>query len=86
MLDPAVLFDLGKIVLAAVAAALVAFILAGLLLGPATGLLKASESVDLIAETGIVLLLFLAGLELSLDRIRDVGRVALLAGLGSVRL
>lgn len=94
MLDPAILFDLGKIVIAAMAAALlarvarapaiVAFIVAGLLLGPATGLLAPTAAVHLITETGIVLLLFLVGLELSLDKIRDVGRVAILAGLGQV--
>ncbi|HUF69262.1 MAG TPA: cation:proton antiporter family protein [Longimicrobiales bacterium] len=94
MPDTAILLALGKIVLAAVATALVArllrapaivaFIIAGLLLGPATGLLEASASVHVIAETGIVLLLFLVGLELSLDKIRDVGRVALIAGLGQV--
>lgn len=59
---------------------IVAYILAGLALGPATGLLGAAESIDLIGHVGIVLLLFLVGLELSLDKIRDVGRVALVAG------
>jgi len=63
---------------------IVAYIVAGLLLGPITGLISASEAVDLIAEVGIALLLFLVGLELSLDRIRDVGKVAVIAGLGQV--
>ncbi|MFU8829567.1 MAG: cation:proton antiporter, partial [Phycisphaerales bacterium] len=63
---------------------IVAFILAGLVLGPVTGLLKMTESLELIAETGIALLLFLVGLELSLARIRDVGPVALVAGIGQV--
>ncbi len=63
---------------------IVAYILAGLLLGPITGLISASEAVDLISEVGIALLLFLVGLELSLDRIRDVGKVAVVAGLGQV--
>lgn len=94
MTDFPLLRDLGLILVAGTAIALlarrlntptiVAYILAGLLLGPATGLIGASPSIDLIAETGIVLLLFLVGLELSLDKIRDVGRVAVLAGIGQV--
>jgi Kef-type K+ transport system membrane component KefB len=63
---------------------IVAYIVAGLLLGPLTGLISESEAVHLIAEVGIALLLFLVGLELSLDRIRDVGKVAVVAGLGQV--
>ena len=63
---------------------IIAFILSGLVLGPIVGLLAPSESIDLIAETGIVLLLFLVGLELSLEKIRDVGRVAVIAGIGQV--
>lgn len=63
---------------------IIAYIAAGLLLGPVTGLLVETESIELIAETGIVLLLFLVGLELSLDKIRDVGRVSIVAGLGQV--
>lgn len=63
---------------------IVAYIVAGLLLGPITGLIAASDAVDLIAEVGIALLLFLVGLELSLARIRDVGKVALVAGIGQV--
>jgi Kef-type K+ transport system membrane component KefB len=63
---------------------IVAYIVAGLLLGPVTGLIAASEAVHLIAEVGIALLLFLVGLELSLQRIRDVGKVAVVAGIGQV--
>jgi Kef-type K+ transport system membrane component KefB len=86
--------DLGLIVVAGAAClvlgqrlrtpSIVAYIVAGLLLGPVTGLIGASEAVDLIAEVGIALLLFLVGLELSLDRIRDVGKVAVVAGIGQV--
>jgi Kef-type K+ transport system membrane component KefB len=63
---------------------IVAYLLAGLIIGPATGLLEATDATEMIAEAGIVLLLFLVGLELSLDKIRDVGRVAIVAGLGQV--
>ncbi|CAN5154157.1 cation:proton antiporter [soil metagenome] len=94
MTDFPLLRDLGYILLAATGFVLVArklntptivaYILAGLFLGPVTGLMQATDSVDLISEVGIALLLFVVGLELSLDKIRDVGRVAVVAGLGQV--
>jgi Kef-type K+ transport system membrane component KefB len=63
---------------------IVAYIAAGLVLGPLTGILEVGEAIHMISEVGIALLLFLVGLELSLDKIRDVGKVAVLAGLGQV--
>jgi Kef-type K+ transport system membrane component KefB len=65
---------------------IVAYMAAGLLLGPVTRLLTVSETVELISETGIALLLFLVGLELSLDHIRGVGRVAVLGGTAQILL
>jgi Kef-type K+ transport system membrane component KefB len=63
---------------------IVAYLAAGLVLGPVAGLLTVGDAIHLIAEVGIALLLFLVGLELSLDKIRDVGKVAVLAGIGQV--
>jgi Kef-type K+ transport system membrane component KefB len=51
-----------------------------------TRLVVVSPSIDLVSEVGIALLLFLVGLELNVDRIRDVGRVALLGGTLQVGL
>lgn len=65
---------------------IVAYLLAGVLLGPVTGWVHFSPEDQLISKVGIVLLLFLVGLELSFDKIRGVGRVAVLAGLGQVGL
>jgi len=70
----------------------VAYLFAGLLLGPVLRILEQTAdhgghgegALEVIAEVGIVLLLFLVGLELSLDKIRDVGKVALAAGIGQV--
>jgi Kef-type K+ transport system membrane component KefB len=62
----------------------VAYILAGLALGPVFGLVEVSHTLEVVSEVGIALLLFLVGLELSLDKVRDVGRVAVVAGLGQV--
>jgi Kef-type K+ transport system membrane component KefB len=59
---------------------LVAYILAGVLLGPGLGLVKLDHALELISELGIALLLFLVGLELSLQKIKDLGRVALILG------
>lgn len=63
---------------------ILAFMLAGLLLGPVLGLLTVSDSLHLFSELGVALLLFVVGLELSLERIRDLGRPALLAGVAQV--
>jgi Kef-type K+ transport system membrane component KefB len=84
------LLDLGFIVITAAVFAflgklvkmpsLVAYILAGVLLGPGLGLVKLDHTLELISELGIALLLFLVGLELSLQKIRDLGRVAMILG------
>lgn len=63
---------------------IVAYILAGIMLGPVLGLVDLSHSLELISKVGIALLLFLVGLELSFAKIRDVGKVAIVAGLGQV--
>lgn len=73
---------------------IVTYIVTGLLLGPiGLNLLSlqfshdghgAESAIAVIAELGIVLLLFLVGLELSLDKIRAVGKVAVAAGVGQV--
>ncbi len=66
--------------------AIVAYLLAGLFLGPLTGAVELSEGLRTISDAGIVLLLFLVGLELSFDKIRNLGRAAALAGLGQIAL
>lgn len=63
---------------------IVSYLLAGVFLGPLTGWVHFSEADRLIPKVGIVLLLFLVGLELSFDKIKGVGRVAVVAGLGQV--
>lgn len=59
---------------------ILAYMVAGLLLGSAAGIYVASNSVELISELGVALLLFVVGMELSLDKLRDVGRPAVVAG------
>ena len=64
--------------------AIVVYLLCGVLIGPVFGLVEMSAALELISETGIALLLFLVGLELSFNKIRDVGKVAIAAGIGQV--
>ncbi len=88
------LVSLGWIVLAAAACGLlarrislppiVAYLVAGLLIGPVFGVVEDSPPMERISGMGITLLLFLVGLELSYEKIRDVGAVAVVAGLGQV--
>lgn len=64
-------------------------LLSGVLIGPrALGLVSDVQSIEQIAEVGVVLLLFMIGLEFSLERLRDIfGRVAvggLLQVLGTI--
>jgi len=63
-----------------------AYLVAGLVLGPVTGAMVLTPAIGEISEMGVVFLLFLVGLELSLDRIREVGKVAVAAGLAQVVL
>ena len=66
---------------------IMAFIAVGILAGSA-GLdwVSASEQVNLFAELGITLLLFVVGLKLDPQEIRAVGPVAIVAGLGQISL
>ncbi len=65
--------------------ALVGFLVAGMLIGPtATGLIRSTETVDALAEIGVVLLLFAIGLDVSLEQLSRVRRVVL--GAGSVQV
>jgi Kef-type K+ transport system membrane component KefB len=64
---------------------IVAFIAVGILVGPSLlGWVDESVAVELLAEIGIALLLFVVGLKLDLNLIRTMGPVALATGLGQV--
>lgn len=57
--------------------AVVGYILAGVLLGPSVlGLVRNRESVQFLAELGVLMLLFLVGMELSIRSFKSVWRVA----------
>ncbi|HKL76933.1 MAG TPA: cation:proton antiporter [Gammaproteobacteria bacterium] len=64
---------------------IVAFIVVGLLVGPTgLGLVTAHNQIDLLAQVGITILLFLVGLKLDLHLVRRLGPVALATGLGQL--
>jgi Kef-type K+ transport system membrane component KefB len=64
---------------------IVSFIAVGILAGPsALHIARSSEYIELFAELGVAVLLFLVGLKLDLKLIRTLGPVALTTGLGQV--
>ena len=64
---------------------LIMFLAAGILAGPACfGVIQAHDQVELLAQIGIALLLFIVGLKLDLTLIRTTGPVALATGLGQI--
>ncbi|WP_166257369.1 cation:proton antiporter [Marinobacter salicampi] len=64
---------------------IVSFIAVGVLAGPsALDLVHSHAKIDLLAELGIAVLLFLVGLKLDLKLVRTLGSVALATGLGQV--
>jgi len=65
---------------------IVVYMVVGLILGPLTGLVTEDQILQLISDSGVVLLLFLVGLEMSAGRIADLGAVALVGGIGQVVL
>lgn len=64
---------------------IVSFIAVGVLSGPsAFGIVRSWEKIQLLAELGVAVLLFLVGLKLDLQLVRSLGPVALTTGLGQV--
>jgi Kef-type K+ transport system membrane component KefB len=64
---------------------IVSFIAVGILAGPSVlDIARSDEQIDLLAELGIAVLLFLVGLKLDFKLVRTLGPVALVTGLGQV--
>jgi len=64
---------------------IVAFIVVGILAGPAVlGWVQSHDQIDLLAQIGVTVLLFVVGLKLDLHLIRHIGPVALATGLGQL--
>jgi Kef-type K+ transport system membrane component KefB len=64
---------------------LIAYIVVGIAVGPAGfGSVAAHDQIDLLAQIGVTVLLFVVGLKLDLKHIRNIGAVALATGLGQL--
>jgi Kef-type K+ transport system membrane component KefB len=64
---------------------IVSFIAVGILAGPSVlDIARSDEQIDLLAELGIAVLLFLVGLKLDFNLVRTLGPVAMVTGLGQV--
>ncbi len=64
---------------------LIAYIVIGIVAGPAMlGVVSAHDQIDLLAQVGVAVLLFVVGLKLDLQHIRHIGPVALATGLGQL--
>ncbi|WP_219933111.1 cation:proton antiporter [Massilia glaciei] len=62
-----------------------AYIVVGIVVGPAAlGIVSAHDQVNLLAQLGVAVLLFVVGLKLDLQHIRHIGPVALATGLGQL--
>ncbi|MFA5173762.1 MAG: cation:proton antiporter [Candidatus Pacearchaeota archaeon] len=93
----AILFEIGiMLIIAAVFAFLVrlfkqplipAYIIAGILIGPLfLGLVENQELIMSLSEIGVAFLIFTAGLEISIKRLKEVGGTAVLGGILQVVL
>ena len=63
----------------------VGYIAAGILVGPyVLNILQAQEEIELFSKIGIAILLFIVGLMLNPDVMREVGKVSVITGIGQV--
>jgi Kef-type K+ transport system membrane component KefB len=64
---------------------LIAYIVVGIAVGPAGfALVQSHDQIEVLAQVGVAVLLFVVGLKLDLTRVRDIGPVALATGLGQL--
>lgn len=64
---------------------IVSFIAVGVLVGPSVlDIVHSDDSITLLSQLGIAILLFLVGLKLDLNLIKTLGKVAVATGLGQV--
>ncbi len=63
----------------------VGYILSGIIVGPYfLDILHSTESIELFSKIGISILLFVVGLSLNPDAIKETGKVSLITGIGQV--
>lgn len=94
-MEASLFFELGLVIISAALVGVIgyylkqplilAYIAAGVLIGPfGFGLVHDIETIHVIAQVGIMLMLFLVGLEMNPSRLKDLGLVAFATGIGQV--
>ncbi len=89
------IIDLGIIIIIATICAVIAkflkqplllsYILAGVIIGPfGLKLVTDAPTINVVSELGIAFLLFIVGLELDIKKIKDMGAISIIAGIGQV--
>lgn len=67
--------------------AIIGYILAGLILGPnGLSLVEDRETIDLLAQLGVIMLLYFVGMELSLRSFRTIWKIAIISALAQIGL
>lgn len=65
--------------------AIISYVLAGIVLSPyGIGVIHSGEELEIFSQMGVSFLLFMVGLSLSPHVVRDVGRAAVITGVGQV--
>ncbi len=65
----------------------VGFLLTGMIIGPySVGLIKNTEDIEILAEIGIVLMMFIIGIEFSIKRLHRIRKLIIFGGGGQVLL
>lgn len=88
-------FEIGVVIIAASVVGVIgyylkqplvlAYIIAGILLGSqGLGIIENQHVLDVLAELGIMFMLFLIGMEMNVSRLKDLGRVSLIVGVGQM--
>src|SRR5919198_3963134 len=65
----------------------IGYIIAGMIIGPYTppfGLVKSPETLNLFAELGIIMLLFVTGTEFPIAKLRSVGKISIVSALAEL--
>ncbi len=63
----------------------VGYILSGIIIGPyALNILHSTESIELFSKIGVAILLFIVGLHLNPETIKETGKASLIVGIGEI--